>query len=325
LRTPILTHISTGEIGDRSLEKNEKTIWAASPTAFLPDGSLDGESMQRLVEQHIRLGVDGLFLGGTCGEGPYMPNGQLVELTGMVKGLVGGRLPLAVQVSDTSPARVRENMRRMEDAGADVLVLTAPWLLSFCSEGFARRYFRESFAAASLPIGVYITKQPASSVFTIEFWQEIIAHPKVRLAKDSSGDKNFHAPLAQVRNERDDLCLMTGFEFAVPAAVADGYDGCLLGSGVLNAGIIRHALDALVAGDRAAADAWQKRSNELLWGIFRRDIGRWLGGLKHALKYLGLITDEFMHLHYPLTDADRNEIEAAVESEREQIFPAQNN
>ena len=298
-----------------------RAIWSASPTAFCSDGSLDAESMQKIVEQQLRLGVSGLFIGGSCGEGPCMPNGQLAELVGMVKRFVGGRVPVAVQVSDTSAARVRENMRRMADAGADILVLTAPWLLPFCSEGFARSYFFGSFAAVPLPMGIYITKQPADSVFTIEFWREVISHPRVRLAKDSSCNKDFRAPLAKVRSERDDLCLMTGFEFAVPEAVEAGYDGCLLGTGILNAGMIRNALEALASGDRAAADEWQNRSNALLWGIFGRDIRRWLGGLKYALKYLGLLENEFMHLHYPLTDADRKEIEAAVERERDQIFP----
>jgi len=34
------------------------------------DREVDRESLGRMVEHHVRLGVDGLFLAGTCGEGP---------------------------------------------------------------------------------------------------------------------------------------------------------------------------------------------------------------------------------------------------------------
>ena len=86
--------------------------------------------------------------------------------------------------------------------------------------------------------------------------------------------------------------------------------------------MIALSLDALAAGDRAAADAWQKRSNEFLWDLFARDISLWMGGLKYALRRLGLFRTEFMHMHYRVSDADRGRIDAALEREREYILPA---
>jgi dihydrodipicolinate synthase/N-acetylneuraminate lyase len=125
--------------------------------------------------------------------------------------------------------------------------------------------------------------------------------------------------LVAVKAKRPDLLLETGYEFGVVAAVAAGYDGCLLGTGILIGGMIRRALDALAAGDRAGAEAWQKRSNEFLWDLFRRDISIWLGGLKYALKRLGIFNDEFMHLSYPLTPEDKARMDAALERERKLI------
>ena len=81
-------------------------IWSATPTPFLADGSLDQKSLEKVVEQHVRLQLGGVFLAGTCGEGPFMPNEQRADLVRSFKRLAAGRLHVAVQVSDTSPARV---------------------------------------------------------------------------------------------------------------------------------------------------------------------------------------------------------------------------
>jgi len=101
----------------------KKLIWSATPTPFRNDGSLDSRSVGRLVQQHLKLGVSGLFVGGTCGEGGFMPDRQRAQLVRSIKRAAGEKLHLAAHVSDTSAARVAENIRRMTDAGADSVVI----------------------------------------------------------------------------------------------------------------------------------------------------------------------------------------------------------
>ncbi|MGD1002422.1 MAG: dihydrodipicolinate synthase family protein [Candidatus Brocadiia bacterium] len=299
----------------------DKTIWSATPTPFLADGALDLASLDKVIDQHLRLGVTGLFMAGSCGEGPLMLNAQRDELVRATRRLAGKRLHIAVQVSDTSAARVRDNIARAEDAGADSVVIAPPWLMRFATEGFVRRYFTEPMEAATLPVGVYVLKQPADSVLDLALWTEIASHPKVSYIKDSSSTPEYRKAFVALKTKRPALLLETGDEFDVVNYAASGYDGCLLGTGILIGGLIRQALDALVAGDRPAADAWQKRSNEFLWDLFARDISLWMGGLKYALHRLGIFRTEFMHLDYPITTADRKRIDAALERERPYIRP----
>lgn len=300
-------------------QSKEKIIWSATPTPFLADGQIDHASLERMVAQHLRLGVSGLFLAGSCGEGPLMLNDQRVELVKETRRIAAGKLHLAVQVSDTSAARVKENILRAQDAGADSVVIAPPWLTRFAVKGFCQRYFTEPLEAARVPVGIYVLKQPDGSALNLSLWKEIIAHPRVSYVKDSSTSPEYMKAFAQIKAKRPGLLLETGQEFDVVNYVANGYDGCLLGSGILIGGIIRRALDALAAGDRASADAWQKRSNEFLWDLFARDVSLWMGSLKYALRRLGLFGTEFTHMHYAITDADRRRIDAALEREREFI------
>jgi 4-hydroxy-tetrahydrodipicolinate synthase len=298
----------------------QELIWSATPTPFLPDASLDDAGLERVVAQHRRLGVSGLFLGGTCGEGPFMPNAQRAELVRKVRRLAGSDLHLAVQVSDTSAARVRVNIAEAVDAGADSVVMAAPWLRPFVNRQFARRYFLDVLDRPwTVPVGIYILKQPPETGIDLELWAEIARHANVAYVKDSSMSEEYAQALVGVKAERPGLTLRTGYEFDVLSSFDRGYDGCLLGTAILNAGLLTRAIAALQAGDRETASSWQKRSNELLYDLFRPDLSSWMAGLKYALRQRGIFTTEFSHLAAPLIDDDRRRIDAALEREKEYL------
>lgn len=298
----------------------KKLIWSATPTPFRKNGALDSRSVGRLVQQHLKLGVSGLFVGGTCGEGAFTPDRQRTQLIRTIKRDAGDRLHVAAHVSDTSAARVAENIGRMTDAGADSVVIAPPFLVAdFCNRDFLRRYFLEPLEAARIPVGIYVRMPLSSMELDLDLWDEVVVHPQVKFVKDSSGSADYRRHFVEVKRRRPELTLLTGAEFDVVPAVVDGYDGCLMGTGILNAGLIGRALDALAAGDAAGAKAWQERSNELLFDLFRRDISAWMAGLKYALRRLKLFSSEFSHLAYSITDEDRRRINAALKREKDYI------
>jgi 4-hydroxy-tetrahydrodipicolinate synthase len=300
--------------------KATSAIWSATPTPFLANGDLDDGGLERLLLQHQRLGISGLFLAGTCGEGPFMPNRQRVELVRKVRRLAGASFHLAVQVSDTSSARVRENIAEAVQAGADSVVIAAPWLVRFVNRDFARRYFLESLEReCPVPVGIYVVAQPPETGIDRDLWREIAGHPQVAYVKDSSGSVEYRRAILELKVGRPELVLRTGCEFDVLSALRDGYSGCLLGTAILNGAMIGRAIAALEAGDEPCAQSWQDRSNRLLYDLFRPDISAWMSGLKYALRAAGIFSTEFSHLAYPLTDDDRRRIDAALQREKEHI------
>ena len=256
-----------------------------------------------------------------------MPPSHLIDVIGMIRRYAGDRLVLTVQVTDTSARRVMSNMGPILDAGADYLVIAPPWLVGgFCNRDYMRRYFLEPLDHGDSPMGLYV-RQPLPTVdMDLDMWVELARHPRVTLIKDSSGDSDYRDALAEVARSRDDITLLTGNEFDVMAAVDAGYNGGLLGTGILNATFMRHGLEALQSGDRVTADTWQTRSNRFLHDLFREDISVWMAGLKYALVRLGVFTAEFTHLSYQLDDDDRARIDAALEREAEFVdVPASSN
>lgn len=304
------------------MNSDKKIVWSATPTPFTADGKIDVKSLERLVDQHLLLGVEGLFLAGSCGEGPFMPDEQRVGLVREVKRLAAGRMHIAAQVSDTSAARVKINIARMQDAGADTVVIAPPWIGRFCNAEFAKRYFFESIEAASVQVGIYILNTPDAHALDHDMWTRVASHPKVKLVKDSSASADFVRILVDLKKRRKDLLVMTGYEFGALNATAAGYDGVLLGTGIMTAGMIRRGLIAQASGDDAGAESWQDCANRFLFDLFGKDLSLWLGGLKYALVRLGVFDTEFMHLGYKLTTEDRVRIDTALAREAALIKPS---
>jgi len=296
-------------------------VWSATPTPFLDDGSLDEAAIARVAEHHLALAVDGIFVAGSCGEGAWMRSDQRVRLAALLKRHVGGKIHVAAQVTDTSPARVKENMKAIADSGADSVVIAPPLLARFCTDDFARRYFIESLDAAPMPVGLYALRPPVAPPIGLPVWREAASHPKVRYIKDSTSFEDYRRLFLRVRDQRPGLTLLTGNEFVFLIDMAAGYDGVLAGAGILIGGVIRRSLEAFARGERAEAEALENRCGEILWGIFGEDRSRWLGGLKYTLVRLGLFSREFLHLSYPLSNQDREAIDRVLEEYAADLHP----
>ena len=55
-------------------------IWSATPTPLTADLTIDLPSVGRLIRDALAGGIEGVFLAGTCGEGPWLPDRERVRL-----------------------------------------------------------------------------------------------------------------------------------------------------------------------------------------------------------------------------------------------------
>jgi len=315
----------TGRASDATAARGNRSpplIWSATPTPFLDDGSLDERSIERMVDQHRAHGISGIFLAGSCGEGRFMAPAQVAELIRTVRRLCGDSMCLTVQAADRAVSRVRDNARRFHEAGADAVLMALPGHAGWDGPEAVRRYFLEALDGISIPAGLYLL--PCAEIPGIDDggWDELAAHPQVTIIKDSTRSDRAMRRFGAVRRTREDLKLLSGDEFDVVKFFDHGYDGALLGTGILIGGMIRRVLDAHACGDDRTARAWQARSNALLSDLFREDLSQWPSGLKYILVRMGVFSSEFSHMRRPMTDDDRRRIDAAFSREREVIAAA---
>ena len=297
-------------------------VWSATPTPFTNRMRIDEVAVKRLVEHHVRLGVKGLFLCGTCGEGPWMPDRERRALVRAAVAAVRGRLVIAVQVTDNSAARILDNMRSAAEDGADLAVIAPPFFMVNATPANVAALYLKAIRGCPLPVGIYDRGFNAAVVVTDDALRQIYAEPKVILIKDSSANPERMKLALSMRKVRPTLRLLNGNEFACAEYMQAGYDGLLLGGGIFNGLLAGMIVDAVRAGRLGEADRLQRRMNRLMWDVYGgKKIACWMSGLKHLLVKMGLFRTTNNFMNYPLTPACRKAIARALVREKEVLFP----
>ncbi|MCS7025848.1 MAG: dihydrodipicolinate synthase family protein [Bryobacteraceae bacterium] len=122
-------------------------------TPFHPDGSIDWESQDRLVEYLLEQGVHGLGLFGNASEAYTLLAEERVELLRRIVKRVNGRVPLIVGSGHTGTDAAVKLSKESEDLGASALMVLPPYLLRPDGDGLMY-YFEAISQAVSIPIMV---------------------------------------------------------------------------------------------------------------------------------------------------------------------------
>ena len=102
--------------------------WYIAPTPFSADGSVDDDSLIRLVNRAIDWQVDGVTILGVMGEAPALADAERAQVLATVSAAAGDRLPFAVGCSAPSAMLTRHRVRQAEEAGAAAVMIAAPTL-----------------------------------------------------------------------------------------------------------------------------------------------------------------------------------------------------
>jgi len=288
-------------------------VWSATPTPFNLSYELDAVSVRRLVAHHQRLGVSGLMLAGTCGEGAWMRDRDRETLTRTAVAAAAGRIAIALQVTDNSAIRTLDNIDRAAAWGANLAVVEAPYFLFNATPARIASYYREVARRSALPLGLY--DRGANSPYSLPpaALPDLLSEPKVVMVKDSSGSTDRRALYLAARQRRPDLLLLSGDEFDCVSYIRAGYDGLLLGGGIFNSSLAHRIIAAVRAGRDTEAAALQSRMNDLMLRVYGGPkIECWLSGLKELLVQLEIFSTNANILEYPLTEHCRAQISAAV-------------
>lgn len=283
---------------------------------------LDLPSVDRLVEHHARLGVDGLFLAGTCGEGPWMTQAQRRSLVRRVVARAGGKMKIAVQVTDNSAARILDNIKQAQEDGAQIAVIAPPHFLILATPGHVRDLYLGAIRNSPLPVGIYDRGRHGSVIVPNDVLKLLYDEPNVVMCKDSSTDPARMRIALKARQKRPGLVLLTGDEFNTTVYMKAGYDGVLLGGGIFNGFMARQIIAAVRAGDMAEAEAIERRMIKLMVAVYGgKKIKCWLSGQKRLLVELGVFSTWKSYLNYPLTSACEKAIVRMAKSHKDVLLP----
>lgn len=297
-------------------------VWSAAPTPFTEQMKIDRVAIKRMVQHHLRLKVNGLFLAGTNGEGPWLTEDARQDLVATVVKHTGGRMPVAVQVTDNSSDRILANIQAVKKAGADIAVIAPPYFMMNATPDNIRALYTDAIRKSPLPIGIYDKGRNGAVVVPDRVIGDLYAEPNVILVKDSSVDPVRRKAALAAKGRRKGLSLLTGDEFDCVAYLRAGYDGLLLGGGVFNGYLANQILEAARDGDVARAEEAQQRMNRIMFAVYGgRKFKCWLAGEKKLLVDLGILRTWRNYPNYPLTKGCEKAIARVLKQDRDVLLP----
>lgn len=100
-------------------------VFPIAPTPFLPDGSIDWASLERLMAHYVAAGSEGVTILGIMGEAPKLEAAESLEMIRRTVAVLGGR-PIIVGVSAPGFAAMRALAREAIQAGAAAVMIAPP-------------------------------------------------------------------------------------------------------------------------------------------------------------------------------------------------------
>jgi len=309
-------------MGKSRRTKKARVVWSATPTPFTDKMNIDSVSVRRLVAHHLRLGVEGLFLAGTCGEGPWMTEQQRRKMVQTTTKYAKGKLKLAVQVTDNSAARILDNMRMAKKDGADIAVIAPPFFLLNATPERILDVYVEAIRKSPLPVGIYDRGKFGTVFVPNGVLGKLYSEKNVVMVKDSSSDPKRMKIALAAREKRPRLKLLNGNEFEAATYMKAGYDGLLLGGGIFNGYMAGKIIEAVRAGDIELAEQRQQDMNRFMFAVYGgKKIKCWLSGQKKLLVEMGIFRTWKSYLNFPLTETCDKAIKRVLKKNKDLLFP----
>jgi 4-hydroxy-tetrahydrodipicolinate synthase len=278
-------------------------------TPLLEQDRLDVAALERVVDRVLAGGVQGLFLVGSCGEGPSLSQRLKREVVERVCRQVARRATVIVCVSDPSPVQSADLAACAADSGANAIAVAPPFYYPL-TQPELYEYMTRRAAEFALPLISYNFPALVKVKFQPDTVRRLLDNPRVVGFKDTSGDIDYFQEIRRVTSDRPDFRLYMGPEHLLVAATRLGGDGGVCGGANVMPRLLADIYQAAADGD---SDRLAPLTELLasLGDIYQCGEGpavNAIRGLKAALAELGIGNGRPADPLLPATQAQRQAI-----------------
>jgi 4-hydroxy-tetrahydrodipicolinate synthase len=123
-------------------------------TPMFEDGSLDRDSLRKLIDWHVAEGTDAIVIVGTTGESATLSPEEHGEMVKLAVEHTAGRIPVIAGTGGNSTAEAIALTRHAREVGADASLQVVPYYNRPTQEGMYR-HFKAIAEAVDLPVILY--------------------------------------------------------------------------------------------------------------------------------------------------------------------------
>jgi len=230
------------------------------------EGKIDWQSLDALVDFHIKNGTNGIVPCGTTGESATLDHREHHEVVQRVIKAVNKRVPVIAGTGSNSTGEAVELTRGAEKAGADGALLISPYYNRPTQEGIYQHY-KKVAESVGIPIIVYNIPARTGSKIEPETLARLSEIKNVAGVKEATG--SVEQAIDVIRLCGDDLAVYSGEDSLTFSLMALG------GKGVIS----------------TVANIVPKEMSQLTDACLK---GNWESGRKLQLKLIPLIRSVFL-------------------------------
>ena len=284
-----------------------KGLGVAMVTPFHEDGSIDYPGLERLVK-HLHTGADFLVVMGTTGEAVTLSEKDQFEVLDFVIKVNAGKLPVVYGMGGNNTADIVSQMKRFNRKGVTAYLSASPAYNKPTQEGIYRHYKALS-EASTLPIILYnVPGRTASNVLPATVLRMANECDNIIAIKEAAGSIEQVMELSRILPES--FLLLSGDDSLALPHMACGGHGIISVVGNAYPRLFSSIISASANGEFDKARKNHYKLLPLIENLFKEGNP---GGIKEALKHLG-ICDNHMRLPlYPVSKALSDVLKRNVE------------
>ncbi len=266
------------------MKKKLEGVIPAPLTPLTEQGKVDFPLLQKQLSWFLQAGINGLFIGGTTGEGAYLTTAEKRDIFTAAREVVGGRVPLCLACIQPSTSQVLDELAALEDLEPDFVVAVTPFYYGMPQQAVLA-HFLQIADRSPVPLVLYNIPQCTHNAIAVETVLELAHAKNIAGLKDSSGDfvSFTRGLLASVPPH---FSWIMGEDALDGPALLAGASGIV--SGLSNVWVRFHVdlYRAAVAGDREGVRKNQALIDRL-YGIHRVTGGKVIPVLKAGASFFG--------------------------------------
>jgi 4-hydroxy-tetrahydrodipicolinate synthase len=261
-------------------------------------GAVDFNTLDELVQFHLKSGTDGIVPCGTTGESPTLSHSEHKQVIERVVKAVGGKVPVIAGTGSNSTAEAIELTAFAKKVGADASLQVTPYYNKPTQEGFYQ-HFSAIAEEVDLPIVLYNIPGRCGAGMTPQTIARLSKIENIVAVKEATGQLDFSSEIASLC----DITILSGDDSLTLPICSVGGKGVISVVANIVPGDVKEMTDLILEGDFVSARKWHNKLFKLsktMLSMATNPIP-----VKAAMAMLGMSSEEMRLPMTPLEDSQK--------------------
>ncbi len=198
-------------------------VYTALVTPFTDLGTVDYQALERIVNQQIESGIDGLVPCGTTGESPTLSHEEHDRVIAQTVKYAAGRVPVIAGTGSNATTEAIRLSQHAEDSGADAVLLVNPYYNKPTQKGLYL-HFKAIADSVKIPCILYNIKGRTGVNLETDTLTRLASEcPNIVAVKEASG--SLEQMRAVISSTDDDFMVLSGDDNLALDLLRMGGDG----------------------------------------------------------------------------------------------------